>query len=234
MEDNEARIPDNYNGAFGWCVLVRSKLGRRPNSQSALKHQDNLPINVALPQQAAPIPTAATPTTTTPAATANAGDQVLNRVASMFQNFGLFITCTVAVIALGAGLFGFLAYRSVRDFLKDWEQRLIRKEDELKDTLTRVHEAEEDAKKSAEKAAKSSREIEDTQAIIDQVLKDFDNIREKLKNSPDLQEKREPPSPQAEQKAAGESTDTVSAKEEADVAQRLKGKIPASSEEGKS
>jgi hypothetical protein len=185
------------------------------------------------PQPAQPNPAPSIPASASSAAANSAGNDVLNRVASMFQSFGLFITCTVAVIGLGAGIFGFLAYKSVRDFLKDWEQRLIRKEDELKDTLKRAHEAEEDAKKSADKAAKSSREIEDTQAIIDRVLKDVDEISAKLKNIPEFQGKREPVALQPESKAASEPADTVSAKEEADVAERLKGKIPGSSGEDK-
>jgi uncharacterized protein HemX len=210
--------------------ITGSTLGQITNPSSATTGSLATAASAQATQANPAVTPAASPTS---AATSTAGDAVLNRVASMFQNFGLFITCTVAVIGLGAGIFGFLAYKSVRDFLKDWELRLIRKEDELKDTLKRAHEAEEDAKKSADKAAKSSREIEDTQAIIDRVLKDVDEIRAKLKGAPELQEGREAIAPQAEQKAAGEPSETVSAKEEADVAERLKGKIPGTSGEAK-
>jgi uncharacterized membrane protein len=161
-----------------------------------------------------------------------ANNQAVSQVASMYQYFGLFITIIVTLLGGFGVILGFVARRSLKEFIQEWDRKLqsLQKdmkeslEKDMKESLERLHDSVSQAEDSANKAAEHAQSIMDTAAILDKVLRDVDTIRAKftaVNNASEAESYGETPGPAA----AEASVEPSPSEEDAEVAARLEGKI---------
>lgn len=177
----------------------------------------------------------------------SANNQVVSQVASMYQNFGILITIIVSLVGVFAGVLGFYATRSVREFLREWNNKMESLEKatkssleswdrEIRRSVDKVHEAVAEAENSANKAAEHARSIEDNKIVLNKTLEDVDQLRarvEWLRAQVGAEEPGVGPArtvPEAE--VAQPLPEPISTEEEAEVAARLKDKIDPKGDEG--
>jgi hypothetical protein len=228
-------------------MLAQTKPSRLP----ALPSATNLPIVVTKgpsvqPQQSSTVSNPATqpssPVTSPPDVSPlvlkeilSANNQVVSQVASMYQNFGLFITIIVTFVSVIATLIGFLARRSVQGFIREWTKKMEPLEKEMKDSLNRLREAVTVAEGSAKKAADHEQSIKDNIAVLNKALEDVDRLQTSLESC--LAQVRgegaavRPSATVAEGAVVQHSPEPSTTEEDAEVAAHLQGKIDP--EEGK-
>lgn len=155
----------------------------------------------------------------------SANNQVVSQVASMFQLFGLFITIIVTLLGIFAALLGYLARKSVQEFIQDWTNRFKSHEDSIKESLAKIRDAVGDAERSARKAAEHEQSINASQQVLNRALKDIDRWQAGIAAGACHDRSGAAPSvpipPQKTEQASPESLP----EEDAEVSKLLKGKI---------
>ncbi|HEX8236839.1 MAG TPA: hypothetical protein VF600_12855 [Abditibacteriaceae bacterium] len=107
----------------------------------------------------APSPIVATPTPAVP--TLNevlmANNQAVIQISSMYRDFGLLLTLIVSVVGVVLTWFGYLAKKSVQDFIAEWKDKLDKIEKDMEASEAKLREAVERAEQSAVRAAEHER-----------------------------------------------------------------------------
>jgi len=165
----------------------------------------------------------------------SANNQVVGQVASMYQNFGLFITIIVTLVGGIATWMSYVARKSVQEFIQEWTKKMESLENDMKEDLTRLRDAVAEAEGSAKKAQGYAQSIEDSKEIVNKILKDYDRFRAISTFTPQLGEEKEVVvSAQSVPEGGGERrpSEPSANEEDAQVAERLKGKIDTPNDEG--
>ncbi len=206
-------------------VTANSSVGAAPaNSQQAVAASS--PTAPSLPTIAPPADIASL----TAKEILSANNQVVNQVASMYQNLGLFITIIVTLVGGVATWLSYVARRSVQEFIQEWTKKLELIENNMKEVLQRLHDAVTEAEASAKKAAGHEQSIEDSTKVVSKTLKDIDALTLRL-GVASLSDQVRGEEVSAVAQPAGEAggdqpaSEPLAAEEDAEVAARLKDKI---------
>ena len=158
----------------------------------------------------------------------SANNQVVSQVASMYQNLGLFITIIVTLVGGVATWMSYVARRSVQEFIQEWTEKVKSLESDMKEDLKRLRDAVAEAEGSAKKAAEHEQSIKDSQKIVDKILEDYDRLRAIPELSTQLrgeEERAVSPQPVTGTSLGRFPQEALAPEEEAEVTDRLKGKI---------
>lgn len=147
----------------------------------------------------------------------------------MYQKFGLFITIIVTLVGGVATWMSYVARRSVQEFIQEWTEKVKSLESDMKEDLKRLRDAVTEAEGSAQKAAGHAQSIEDSKEIVGKILQDYDRLRSIPTLSAQLGVS---PQPIVEAALAQPSQEPPATEEDAEVANRLKGKIDPPEGEG--
>lgn len=212
------------------------------------------PANIQ-PQAVATSPTTSPPVITTPPAdigsliakeVLSANNQVVSQVASMYQNLGLFITIIVTLVGGFTTWMSYIARKSVQEFIQEWTEKVKSLESEwtekvkflesdMKEGLKRLRDAIAEAEGSAKEAAKHAQAIEDNKKIVDKILQDYDRLRSIPTLSAQLRGDEQvgvSPQPIEETALAQPPQESPTTEEDAEVADRLKGKFDPPEDKG--
>ncbi len=165
----------------------------------------------------------------------SANNQVVSQVASMYQNFGLFITIIVTLVGGIAIWVSYVARKSVQEFIQEWTKKMESIENDMKEDLKRLRDAVAEAEGSAKKAGGHAQSIEDSKEIVSKILEDYDRLRAIPTFSAQFRGEEEvavSPQPVAETPLAQPPQGPLATEEDAEVADRLKGKIDTPEGEG--
>jgi hypothetical protein len=196
----------------------------------------------AISQQATATPSSTAPSSPTIAPPADiasltakeilsANNQVVNQVASMYQNLGLFITIIVTLVGGVATWMSYVARKSVHEFIQEWTKKLESVENEMKESLKRLRVAVAEADASAKKAAGHEQSIEDSTKVVNKTLKDIDALKLGVASlSAQVRGEEVSAVAQPATEAGGDQpvSEPLAAEEDAEVAARLKDKINSS------
>lgn len=124
---------------------------------------------------------------------------VLGQMSSMFEAFakyiGILLTIVTGGIGLGAGILGFFAFKSFREFKKEgkkqledadknlqrqWEVFLVKATAQREEVLAQARQLVADADKSARECARFQSEAESTRAVLERTLADLEKQRAAL------------------------------------------------------
>ncbi len=171
-----------------------------------------------------------------------ANNKTVDKVASVFQGFGWWIGILASIVSLGAGVVGWFAFKSLRDFNDEYRKRIARADaqwraewedfrdkavKELEKIRTQAKEQADDAEKSARRAGQHESEIDSTRAVLEKALTDIDQLQAKLRTK--LGEETAPPGPEVAitTEASGPAPlgDALSREDTDEVKERLKGKL---------
>lgn len=125
----------------------------------------------------------------------DSNDKTINRVAQVYEKFATLITIFIGLVGLAvsivAGVFAFLAFRSLADFKQHWEGKLQDAEKELEAEITRlkaiateevthalegIRENELKSRESAQLAENSAQALQLRQDVIDHCLSTVDSL----------------------------------------------------------
>lgn len=180
------------------------------------------------PKTSAPVPVIAPPAdiaSLTAKEILSANNQVVCQVASMYQHLGLFITIIVTLLGVVATYMGYVARKSLSDFIQDWNKKLETLENDLKADKVKMLDAIRDAEASARKAAEHERSITDSKQVLSETLKEVDRLRQSVSAICE-QVRQTPTNPQIGAPSVTQpQPEAVSASEAAEVAAQLEGKI---------
>jgi hypothetical protein len=163
-----------------------------------------------------------------------ANNQVVNHLASMYQNFGLFLTIIVTLVGIIATGLSFMANKSVKDFIKEWNKKIESIESEMKASLNRLNNAVSEAESSARKAAASALSVDDSKIVLNKSLEDVARMQASiaLLHPQDVGEQHDVPPSSKEAVVIPPPSQFPDTDEDAEVSARLKGKINSTEGEG--
>ena len=165
----------------------------------------------------------------------SANNQVVSQVASMYQNFGLFITIIVTLVGGIATWMSYIARKSVQEFIQEWTKKMEFLENDMKEALKRLRDAVAEAEASAKKAAGHEQSIEDSKKVVTKALEDVDRLRVGVASLYAQRGGEEPaaaPQPVEEAPVEEPRSEPLAAEEDAEVTARLKDKINPPEGEG--
>jgi hypothetical protein len=171
-----------------------------------------------------------------------ANNKTVDRVAGIFQGFGWWIGILASIVSLGAGVVGWFAFKSLRDFNDEYRRRIAKAEKDWRDEWTEFQQKAtttlegilnkartqvDEAEASARRAGRYEAEIQSTKAVLDRALTELDETRAKILAQ--LQaggsQGAKPPVTPAKTETTIEKTETLSAEDNAEVKEKLRGKI---------
>lgn len=212
-----------------------AELGKQPESSSS-----GPPTASVLPPH---LPPSDVPSLTAKEILA-ANNQVISNVAAMYQHLGLFITIMTSLVGAAVAVIAFFARKSVHDFIDNWKEQLesLKQEESTKFSAAvaaaeaKLQAAVRAAEQSARIAAGHAQSIEDSKTVMATTLSEVDAMRRRFDSSPEQVAAELPiaTSTTGTNVAAGDESTALgtqsatpqnSSVEDAEVAERLRGKM---------